>query len=316
MEKIRRYVPEESDQKIDVQAYWKIFWRKKYYFLVPIILSMLISFVGVRRLTPLYESHSMLAIEDQNLLEQTMGRYISGNEERARERNLRYRSLVETRLKSRSFLESVVTDLGIDRSADLRQNIERQMQGGESTLSLDELVMRRLVGFLREKVSVRNPNPGFFWISVFDTDANTAYILASRIGERFIESMRQARLEGIRQAGAFSDEQLAIYKEKLGMSEKELSEIRREMIESDVGSNPVGVANLHFAEALKNTINAQIEQSEIALGRVRGKLVSIFNLVPSTDKLSTDDVAQNYENRMRAYGSEKLLAELAAGENV
>jgi uncharacterized protein involved in exopolysaccharide biosynthesis len=316
VEKIRRYVPEESDQKIDVQAYWKIFWRKKYYFLVPIILSMLISFVGVRRLTPLYESHSMLAIEDQNLLEQTMGRYISGNEERARERNLRYRSIVETRLKSRSFLESVVTDLGIDRSTDLRQNIERQMQGGEPTLSLDELVMRRLVGFLREKVSVQNPNPGFFWISVFDTDANTAYVLASRIGERFIESMRQARLEGIRQAGAFSDEQLAIYKEKLETSEKELSEVRREMIESDVGSNPVGVANLHFAEVLKNTINAQIEQNEIALGRVRRKLVSIFNLVPSTDKLSTDDMAQNYENRMRAYGSEKLLAELAPGENV
>ena len=125
--------------------------------------------------------------------------------------------------------------------------------------------------------------------------------------------MRQARLEGIRQAGAFSNEQLAIYKEKLETSEKELSEIRREMIESDVGSNPVGVANLHFAEALKNTINSKIEQSEIALGRVRSRLVSIFNLVPSTDKFSTDDMVQNYENRIRAYGSEKLLEELAPG---
>ena len=205
MEKIRRYVPEESDQKIDVQAYWKIFWRKKYYFLVPIVLSLLIAFVGVRRLTPLYESYSLLAIEDQNLLEQTMGRYISAEEDRARERNLRYRSIIDTRLKSRSFLESVITDLGIDRSTDIRQNTERQMQGGELSLSLDELVMRRLVGVLREKVSVQNPNPGFFTVSVFDTDANTAYILASRVGERFIESMRQARLEGIRQAGAFSN---------------------------------------------------------------------------------------------------------------
>jgi uncharacterized protein involved in exopolysaccharide biosynthesis len=315
VEKIRRYVPEESEQKIDIQAYWKIFWRKKYYFLVPIALSLAISFLGVRRLTPLYESYSLLAIEDQNLLERTMGRYISGEEERARERNIRYRAIIETRLKSRSFLESVVTDLGIDRSQDLRQSIERQIQGEDASLSVDELVMRQLVGVMREKISVQNPNPGFFTISAFDTDAHTAFVLASRVGERFIESMRQARLEGIRQAGAFSDEQLAIYKEKLETSERELAEIRREMMASDVGSNPVGVANLHYAEALKNTVNAQIEQNEIALGRVRSRLVSIFNLVPSSDKLSMDETVQNYENRLRAYGSERLLAELSPTES-
>lgn len=315
MEKIRRHVPEESEQKIDVQAYWKIFWRKKYYFLVPIVLSLLISVVGVRRLTPLFESYSLLAIEDQNLLERTMGRYISGDEDRARERNLRYRSIIETRLKSRSFIESVVTDLGIDRSVDLRQNLERQMQGADPTLSIDELVMRRLVSVLREKISVQNPNPGFFTVSVYDTDANTAYILASKVGERFIESMRQARLEGIRQAGAFSDEQLAIYKEKLETSEKEFSEVRREMMESDVGSNPVSVSNLHYAEALKNTIGAQIEQNEIALGRVRSRLVSLLEQVPTSDKMSTDEAVKNYQNRLRAFGSARLLAELSPTES-
>lgn len=314
MEKIRRHVPEEIDQKIDVQAYWKIFWRKKYYFLVPIVLSLLISFVGVRRLTPLYQSFSLLAIEDQNLIEQTMGRYVTADEDRSRERNQRYRAIIETRLMSSTFLESVVRDLGIDRSPDLRQSIEQQMQDGGTGLTLDELVMRRLVGVLRDKISVQNPNPGFFSISVFDTDANTAYILASRLGERFIESMRQARLQGIRQAGAFSDEQLAIYKEKLGTSEKELAEIRREMMESDVGSNPVSVANLHFAEALKSTISAQMEQNEIALGKVRSRLVSIFNLVPSSDRLSTDDIVQNLENQIKAYGNERLLEQLTPAE--
>jgi uncharacterized protein involved in exopolysaccharide biosynthesis len=314
VEKIRRHVPEEIDQKIDVQAYWKIFWRKKYYFLVPIVLSLLISFVGVRRLTPLYQSFSLLAIEDQNLIEQTMGRYVTADEDRSRERNQRYRAIIETRLMSSTFLESVVRDLGIDRSPDLRQSIEQQMQDGGTGLTLDELVMRRLVGVLRDKISVQNPNPGFFSISVFDTDANTAYILASRLGERFIESMRQARLQGIRQAGAFSDEQLAIYKEKLGTSEKELAEIRREMMESDVGSNPVSVGNLHFAEALKSTISAQMEQNEIALGKVRSRLVSIFNLVPSSDRLSTDDIVQNLENQIKAYGNERLLEQLTPAE--
>lgn len=314
LDKIRRVVPEETDQKIDIQTYWKIFWRKKYYFIIPVVLSLAISIVGVRILTPLYRSFSLLSIEDQNILERTMSRYITAVEERSREMNMRYRSIIETRLESRSFLESIVKDLGLDRSPELLQAM-RQMSGLEAEgEEIEDLLMRRLVFMLREKISVENPNPGFFRIGVYDTDPRTAYILASTVSEEFIESMKQARLHGIRQAGAFSDEQLAIYKEKLEASEKELTEVRREMVDRNVESNPVNTANLYYAEALKSSLTAEIEQNEISLNRVRGRLVSIFDLVPSTDRLSKDESVQNLENRLLAHGGEQLLQDLIRGQ--
>ena len=314
LDKIRRVVPEETEQKVDFQIYWKIFWRKKYYFIAPVVLSLVISIAGVRMLTPLYQSFSLLSIEDQNIIERTMGRYITAVEERNREMNMRYRSIIETRLESRTFLESVVKNLGLDRSPELLQAM-RQVNGVETEgAELEDLLIRRLVVMLREKISVENPNSGFFRIGVYDTDPGTAYTLASTVSEEFIESMQQARLLGIRQAGAFSDEQLAIYKEKLEASERELSEVRREMTDRNVDSNPVNGVNLHYAEALKNSLTAEIEQNEIAVKRVRSRLISIFDLVPSTDRFSKDETVQNLENRLLAHGSEQLLQDLISAQ--
>jgi succinoglycan biosynthesis transport protein ExoP len=314
LEKIRKVVPEEADQRVDLQAYWKIFWRKKYFFVAPIVISLGISFIGVRWLTPLYESSALLAIEDQNILERTMGRYITAVEERSREVNLQYRAIIETRLKSRSFLESVAISLGLDRSPELMQAVQNVDRGGAHGMEPGEALLRNLIAVLKEKITVQNPNPGFFRISVYDTDPNTAYVLSSSISEKFIESMKQARLQGIRQAGAFSDEQLAIYREKLEASEKELTEVKREMTDRDVSGNPVGAANLRYAEALKATIDAQSERNEIALNRVRSRLVSIFNLVPSTDRLSNDETIRNLDNQLIAHGGEQLLQQLRVGE--
>jgi uncharacterized protein involved in exopolysaccharide biosynthesis len=313
LDKIRRVVPEETEQKIDIQTYWKIFWRKKYYFIIPIVLSLVISVAGVRMLTPLYQSFTILSIEEQNIIEQTMSRYVTAADDRHREMNMRYRAIIETRLQSRSFLESVVRDLGLERSPELLNSL-RQANGAETNgEELENILMRHLVGMLREKISIDNPNPGFFRIGIYDTDPRTAYVLASTVSEEFIESMRQSRLQGIRQAGAFSDEQLAIYKEKLEASEKELTNVRREMLDRNVEGNPVNVANLHFAEALKSSFAAEIEQNEIALDRVRSRLVSIFDLVPSTDRFSDAEAVENLENRLLAHGGEQLLQDLFSG---
>lgn len=316
LEKVRKVVPDEPEQKIDIQAYWKIFWRKKYYFVIPILLSLVISITGVRMLTPLYQSFTLLSIEDKNILERTMSRYITAVEERSREMNMRYRSIIETRLASRNFLESVVRNLGLDRSPELLQAMRQTNGVDPEGAELEALLTRRLVSLLREKISIENPNPGFFRIGVYDTDPRTAFTLASTVSEEFIESMRLARLQGIRQAGEFSDEQTAIYKEKLEASERELTEVRREMEDRNIEGNPVNATNLHYAEALKSSLAAEIEQNEIALNRVRSRLVSILGWVPSTDRISTDETVQNLENRLLAHGSEQLLQDLLGGQEV
>ncbi|MBU8922884.1 MAG: hypothetical protein KOO63_13795 [Bacteroidales bacterium] len=314
MENVRKYVPDEDEHKIDLQIYWKIFWRKKFYILVPVILSFVIAAIGTRYLTPVYESSTLVSIEEQNILAQTMGRYITNVEQQQRVRERQYRAMIETRLRSRSFLETVIYDLGLNRSYNVRQDIENS-KNNPSGLPLEERVIRRLVALLRDKVNVENTLPGFYKISILDSDPGTAHVLASKMAEKYIEVTQQSKLQGLRQAGAFSDEQLAIYKEKLETAEKELSRVKRQLAATDIETNPVNALNLHIADARKTTFQAEVERNRIALRRIRERLNSIFGMVPSTERIGSDETIVNIENRLFARSDEWILS-LIAGDNV
>lgn len=312
MDNARRVIPDESAAKISFREYWKIFLRKKFYFIVPFALSTVVSIVGVRHLTPIYESATMLSIEDKYVFTPTMQRVpASSDQNQIDARNQQFKSMIETRVKSKDFLRLIVEELGLERLEQVRRYAESTELKDRGGLSIDELVMRYLVSLLKKKIDIKNPMPGFFTIGISDTDPATACILAEKVSQRFIDVTRQDQIQGIRQAGDFTDEQLAIYKEKLDRSEKELERVKRELAESDIESNPVNTANLTYAEVLKQTIEADRDRNGIALKRVRGKLVELLNLVPSSDKINSDETVRNCENQLVAFGEEELLRELS-----
>jgi polysaccharide biosynthesis transport protein len=314
VENVRKVTPEEDPNRINLHAYWKVFWRKKFYLVVPLVLSAIIAVVGVRRLTPIYESHTMLSMEDKGIISPTIERYVPSAENRSQMLNQQVRSMIETRVTSNEFLKIIVEGLGLQRSDKVRRYVELTSGKNPGGVPLDELVMRHLVGVLEKKIEVVSPMPGFFTIGVYDTDPTTAYRLAERVAETFIAVSRQDQIQGIRQAGAFSDEQLAIYKEKLEASEKELARIKLDMSDSEIENNPVNSANVNFARALKQTIGAEADRSGIALKRVRQRLVDLLNLVPSSDLFSSDETIRNCENKLVAYGEEKLLRDLSGSQ--
>lgn len=313
MENVRKYVPEEEPaQKIDLYAYWKILWRKKYFVIVPLLLAVGISIAGVRQLTPVFESSTLLSIEDQNLFGRTMGRYITSTDGRDRMRDRQYRAMIETRLQSRSFLELVATELNLQRSGVIREIVASRP--GAPGSSLDERVMRYIVAMLRGKIRVQNSAPGLFTIGVTDSNPVTAHTLASRITELYIEVTQREQVEGLRQAGAFSDEQLAIYNEKLEAAERELMLVRRDLAATDVEANPVNGSNVHIAEVRANSYAAEAGRTEIAIRRVRERLVAVFGQVPSTDRISEDDAVLNLLDQIIARAEERLLIVMGGGD--
>jgi uncharacterized protein involved in exopolysaccharide biosynthesis len=115
VENVRKFVPDSEEQKVDLYTYWKIFWRKKFYLLVPLGLSLVIAFLGVRELTPIYESSTLVSAEEQNILA-GMSRYVTQEDDRRQDQSRRFQAMIETRVMSREFLELVITDLGLQKS--------------------------------------------------------------------------------------------------------------------------------------------------------------------------------------------------------
>ncbi|MBN1164966.1 MAG: hypothetical protein JXB45_10335 [Candidatus Krumholzibacteriota bacterium] len=310
MDNVRKYLPSEEEQKIDLNIYWKVFWRKKFYLIIPVVLGLIISVIGVRYLTPIYEASTLISVEDNNILSPTMQRYITPVEERERSRSRQFRAMIEAKLKNRDFLELIIQDFDLLNKSFQTIPAAKQPQS-QSGISREERMTRRLVSILRGKIDIETTMPGFYRISVFDPNPSTAFQLASKIHDKYIEVTQQDKIQGIRQAGAFSDEQLAIFKEKLETSEKELSRVKRELAETDVETNPVNAVNLHVAEARKRTLSTQVERNSIALNQVRSRLTEILELVPSTSRIASDVTITNIDEQLAARSDELLLGELA-----
>jgi uncharacterized protein involved in exopolysaccharide biosynthesis len=312
LDSARKVTVDENPSKIAFHEYWKILWRKKLYFIIPLVLSAVMSVVGVRRLTPIYESRTMLSIEDKYVFTPTMERVpASSDRGQVDMRNQQFTSMVETRVKSNDFLRLIVQDLGLQESEYVRKYIDGMKPEDRGGLAPEELALRYLVSLLKKKIDVKNPMPGFFTIGVSDTDPTNAYILADKVSRKFIDVTREDQIRAIRQAGTFSDEQLAIYKAKLETSEKELERVKRDLEEGGVVNNPVATTNLAYARVLKQAMEAEQDRSAISLKRVRDKLVELLNVVPTSDKISSDEQVRICEHNLTVFGEEKMLRELA-----
>lgn len=310
VDNVRKIVPDQDAERVDIKGYWKVLWRKKYYFLVPFILSAFISIVGVRYLTPVYKSTTVLSLERENIFSTSVDRYLTDEESGSNFINRQYLSMLSAKLRSNSFLEAVIEDLGLINAVNARRII-RSDEGSVTGIPQSERIKRYLVKLLESKIEITSQAAGFFELGVLDTDPGNAYILAKKVSEKFLEVQRKQKLDAIRRAGAFSDEQLAIYREKLEGSEKELSRIQTEINSNIALSNPVNENNLNVAEVKKNNLDAEYERNRIALSRIRSRLSSIFDMVPSSEKIMKDETVNNIENQLSAAGDEKILAELS-----
>ena len=309
MDNIRKTVPDDEVNKVNLRGYWKVIWRKKYYLIVPILLSLVISVIGTRYLTPVYQSSTILSMEREGMFSGSVDRYVADGEDRQRSRTRQFSPIIDAKLRSNSFLGLVVEDLGLlnsDNSKKLIRDYDQKVSG----IPPREILKRNLIHILRKKIVISSPAPGLYGISVLDTDPDNCFILSSRISEKYLDVLQQQKLTGIRKAGAFSDEQLAIYREKLEISEKELARVQREMLSANSHGNPVNPENLSLTQVKKNHLDAECETNKIALNRVRNKLISIFDMVPSSKKILEDEVVINLENQLNTRGSEIILLEI------
>ncbi|MBD3178204.1 MAG: hypothetical protein GF417_00645 [Candidatus Latescibacteria bacterium] len=308
LDDVRKITPDQEPDRINLKEYWKILWRKKFLLIIPVAISMAIALVGVRYLTPVYQSSTVISAERNRAFSGSVDRYIA--EDGGNTRNRRYLSMVRAEINSSSFMESVIDRLGLINAAASRGYFEENVSstGG---ISPEDRLRRELIGLLGDKIEVSSPAPGFYRIGVFDTDPDNAHVLAEEITEAYLDAQQRQKIAGIRQAGAFSNEQLAIYREKLDASEKELARLDAELRRSDLENNPVNAGNINAAKVRMKNLKAEVGKNRITLNRIRTRLTSIFEMIPSSREVAENERVQSIENQLSARGDERILANMA-----
>jgi succinoglycan biosynthesis transport protein ExoP len=297
----------EAGFRLNLGDYVRVLWRKKFFLLIPLVISVAVTAVGSRFLVPEYESGAVVRIATASESGE-MERFLGA----ARNRDAEVGAQLEADLLGSAFLDELIRTLGMDRDPELVDVAEYQHQNLYPGVTTDELVMRRLRNFLKKHIGIHREGPSLFRLSYADANPEAAYVVADALTRLYIERQRRQIIQDLQEVSQFSEEQLAVYKERLDRSERELERFQEQMASRTTEANPVTQSNVALAERTRTDLDFTIRNAETTLQRIREQLVQVLGGVPNGDRVFADPTIRKLESNLAARREAELLADLSA----
>lgn len=307
MRKINETQQPEAGFRLNIGDYARVLWRKKFFLLIPLFISVAVTAIGSRFLVPEYESSSVVRIISSRDMGE-MERFISAS----RSRDDEVGAQLEADLLGSAFLDEMIRSMGMDKDPTLVEIAESQRQNLYPGITTDELVMRRLRNFLKRHIGIHREGPSMWRLSYADASPEAAYVIADAMTRLYIERQRRLTMQDLAEVSQFSEEQVAVYKERLDRSERELQRFQEQMAARGMEANPVTQANISLAEKVKSDLDFTIRSSETTQQRIRERLVSVLGGVPSGERIFADPEIRKLESNLASRREAELLTDLSA----
>ncbi|HKW13112.1 MAG TPA: GNVR domain-containing protein [Candidatus Krumholzibacteria bacterium] len=313
MRNIGQHKEQDPGFHLDLGNYARILWRKKYFLLVPLAIAFIVASVGVRFLVPEYEASSLIRIGNPNVPTSDAGQYVPGGRSNRDEKT---KKQLETDLLGSSFLDDLIKKLGIDRDPEVIAKAEIAHQTYPA-LSTEELVFRRLRDFLKKRIKVDDEGgSATFRVSYSDPNPDACYVIADAITQLYIDTQRKQTVQSLNNVQTYTDEQLAVYKDRLDKSEKDLSDFQERIASTTVSTaNPVNDKNVAVSEKVRNDLDLTVRASESTLDKIRSRIASALGNMPSSEPVARDPEVAKLANELGDRRESELLIQLSGEEH-
>lgn len=248
---------ETTQQTLDLRD---ILWRaRRYRWLLglPPVFLICAASVYLAVTKPRYESNVTVAIGDQAQVSPALESFVQANRDQdsPRDRML----LVDNKVHSRAFLETLVQRLG------LAQDPEVVMDANEASrrfrgLTADEFAVRIASSKLAKLIRVTPVQGSFVRITCGGGTPESARQLASLIADVLIEQSKQAGLERVQARGEFSADQIAVAEDRLRKSEQALQDFQESQLARNLTGNPIRQDNIDLARGVMRSADQEIDQ--------------------------------------------------------
>jgi len=308
-----RKVEQQQDDHgfhLNLGEYGRVVWRKKYFLLIPLIISVVVSNIGVRFLVPIYEAGTTIRVDNSGSGSRELERFVQA-EGRRGARDAETLSRMESDVLGSAFLDALIRQLRMDQDEALMADSQRRAAAAGPGVSAEEMMYRRLRNFLKRQISVDREGMALFSIKYADTNPEACYVIAETITKLYIDMQRRSRIEGLQDVSDFSEEQLAVYKERLDRSERILSDFQRTAAQRTAQANPVNEANIGMAQTVEKDLEVTIVTTESTVERIRERLVALIGSTPSPEKTYNTPEARRLWSTLSSRRDTKLLRELS-----
>lgn len=251
-------------------SYLKIFFRRKWLFIVPIFAGLVISIVACFLLPPQYESSTVILVEEEKIMNPLI-------------ENLAVSTSAAQRMQSiREILLGWNSLVELTKKLDLAKNISNQVQ------------YENFIKGLQQSIQLQMRQPNIIKISYTGSDPKQTQLITKTLTDILVEKNKVSQTKETDVAINFLKEQLAIYKRKIKESEiatledqlKELlvdsteqhplvRELRQKITvakkELESGDYQVAAAEQPIADATREALKKELDkiinnQTQAALG--------------------------------------------------
>ena len=305
MRKVTETQEPEAGFRLNIGDYARVLWRKRFFLVIPLGISVAVTAIGSRFLVPEYESSSVVRIttsRDTGEMERFLGTQRTRDDEVGAQ--------LQADLLGSAYLDELIRTMGMDRDPHLIEVAEYQRQNLYPGITTDELVMRKLRNFLKKRIRIHREGPSMWQLSYADANPEAAYVLADAMTRLYIERKRRLAIKNLSEVSEFSEEQLAVYKERLDRSESDLARFQEQMAARGVEANPVNASNIATAEKIKSDLDFTIRSAELTQQRIRDRLIDALGAVPRGELILSDPDVRKRESNLISRRESELLAEL------
>ncbi len=308
---MRKITPQDQEVgfRLNLGEYLRVIWRKKYFLVVPLVISVVVSNIGVRFLVPEYESSSVIRLGDASQVQSEVNRFVQTD---SRRREAEFGAQLEADILGSAFLDELIRRLGMDQDPELIEIADYEREHLYPGITSEELVMRRLRNFLKRRISIDREGPNMYRLAYADANPEACYVVAEAITRLYIDMQHRQTMRGLKEVSQFSEEQLAVYKERLDHSERELANFQERLSAPSVATNPVNQTNVALSERVHADLDLTISGADDTLERIRAQVVAILGEVPDGDRVFRDPEVRKLENDLGMRRESELLAELSA----
>ncbi len=257
-------------QSFSLRDYSQILIKRKWYLIMPAIIAPLAAVLATFFIEPSYQSTTSILMKESTVLPPTVQRGLESTQRNFRQSSAEMENAFSSQIKSTKYIRSLITKLDIQVSDNIKRMVAQQV-AGMPDVSVAELAEDFLVGSIRKKIKVNVSGSNIVTISVNASTPTMARKMTQTLAEIFLEENLAQELVGIQGNISFTEEQLAVYREKLFNAQNQLKNFRQSMIASSVEEDTTTLnynLNSIFSavEALDIEINtAQAQEDELRI---------------------------------------------------
>lgn len=252
--------------------YLQILYKRKWWVLVPFVVTVAIGLFISMSKKPVYQSSSMIKISENVDFSQAMRKILPGVGARRGSADVRQ---IAKEMVSTKYVDKLIDRLGLKPEPKILEQAN-EIHEEFPQKDLNDIVRGLQLDMLKSKIHTKSVGRDMIDIKVSGPDPETCYLANKALIDVYLEESTEVQLVALKNASKFSNQQIGNYKIKLDEAEKRLEKFNQNISMKKVDDKKLENIDIKRFEEASASIDLHLDELEKSLTKYSNVLNSKY----------------------------------------